>query len=851
MSLLSELSVLDALPHPLAMLHGDWRVRHANPCARELLPALVAGSSIFDLVADPDDAAARCRGALATHGVAELDVSRGGDRVRLRIAPSGDELCAHAQLVTAERGGYALDALQPLLASIPDMVWLRDTQSRFLAVNEACAHSLGLRPEDMVGTSDYDYFSVATAERYRAQDRQVLATGQRLVVEEAVPAPEGRVTWFETVKVPFRDASGAFAGTVGIARDITARRRAAIERESLLARELEARTAAEAAHRRLEGMLAGITDAFYALDGEGRFTFVNPAGARLLNAAPAALIGTSAWTRLARHGGVRGELKRALRERVPVHLDTQLPALGIWAAVHVYPWADGVTVYLRDVTATRHAAAALREVEMRFHTAFDRSAIGMMITGPGGQLLEVNRAFQKMLGYGAEELVERHWQEITHPDDVRPSLDALQRLLDGTDHAQFEKRYLHRDGRVVHALVSVGAVRSARGSLRYFVTQVQDITERARLERELRQAQKMETVGRLAGGIAHDFNNLLTVIGLHCELLQHELSESHPLAEGVTEIQCAAQRASALTRQLLAFSRRQIHRPRPLDLNATVRAIMPMLDRLIGEDIRVDTCLDPADLWIVADVAQLEQALVNLTVNARDAMAGGGTLTIATAVHAAKGSAVLTVRDTGCGMDEVTRAHVFEPFFTTKPAGRGTGLGLSTVYGIVDQNGGTIACESTPGMGTTFTITLPTVRPESSAATGEAPCMAACPRGSETILLVEDEDEVRDLARGVLERQGYAVIAARDGEQALELAARAGDIDLLLTDAVMPGPSARSVAERLAAERPALRTLYISGYTDDEMLRRGLSLPSMRLLPKPFSTAELATAVRAALDERS
>ncbi|HEX5829967.1 MAG TPA: PAS domain-containing protein, partial [Gemmatimonadaceae bacterium] len=545
-SSLSELAVLDVLPHPLAMLHGDWRVRHANPHALELLPSLLAGVSLFDLVADVGDAEARCRGALATHGVAELEVSRGGDRVRLRVAPCGDELCAHLWLVTGERGvdvtadsardagaaastmpGYALAALQPLLANIPDMVWLRDAQSRFLAVNEACARSLGLRPEDMVGTSDYDYFPVATAERYRAQDRQVLATGQRLVVEEAVPAPEGRVTWFETVKVPFRDASGSFAGTVGIARDITARLRAAAERESLLARELEARAAAEAAHQRLEGMLAGITDPFYALDGEGRFTFVNPAGARLLNDAPAAIIGTSVWTRLAPRGGFRGGLKRALRERVPVHFDTQLPSLGIWAAVHVYPWADGVTVYLQDVTATRHAAAALHDVEMRFHTAFDRSAIGMLITGPGGELLDTNRAFQEMLGYEASELLEHHWQEITHPDDVQVSLDALQRLLDGADHAQLEKRYLHRDGRVVHVLVSVGAVRSAHGDVRYFVTQVQDVTERARLERELRQAQKMEAVGRLAGGIAHDFNNLLTVIGLHCELLQHEISASH------------------------------------------------------------------------------------------------------------------------------------------------------------------------------------------------------------------------------------------------------------------------------------------------------------------------------------
>jgi PAS domain S-box-containing protein len=390
---------------------------------------------------------------------------------------------------------------------------------------------------------------------------------------------------------------------------------------------------------------------------------------------------------------------------------------------------------------------------------------------------------------------------------------------------------------------------------------VRDLTAVRALEAQLRQAQKMEAVGRLAGGVAHDFNNLLTVITGRSQLLLLKLPPESPLRRDVELVEETAHRASALTRQLLAFSRKQMVQPRIVDLNEVVRGMETMLSRLIGEDVELATRLDPAAGCVRADPAQLEQMIVNLAVNARDAMPLGGRLVLeTTSVRIDEGVARppvglrpgphvrLMVRDTGIGMDALIKAHLFEPFFTTKGPGKGTGLGLATVYGIVTQSGGAIRVDSEPGQGAAFTIDFPRVDAPADLR-GDAGIPDAAPHGSETVLLVEDEPEVRGLARDILHQQGYTVLEAADGGEALRIGREhGGPIHLLVTDVVMPQMGGRELADHLKAGRRETKVLYVSGYTDDAILHQGVSETGTAFLPKPFTAAELAHKVREVLD---
>lgn len=384
---------------------------------------------------------------------------------------------------------------------------------------------------------------------------------------------------------------------------------------------------------------------------------------------------------------------------------------------------------------------------------------------------------------------------------------------------------------------------------------------RARLAEELRQAQKMDAIGRLAGGVAHDFNNALTAIQGHCELLLMQKRLEPSMREDIAEIVKAAGYAASLTRQLLAFSRRQFLSPKVLDLNHTAEGVARILRRTLGAPVRLELKLAPALGAVVADPGQMEQVLMNLALNARDAMPEGGVVTIATeevdiddetALEGLRGKpgryVALSVTDTGHGMDEATLSHLFEPFFTTKEKGKGTGLGLSTVYGIVRQSGGDVAVESAPGRGTRFTVYLPRTdgRPESAAPATDALHPSG---GSETVLLVEDEAPVRALFAKTLRNAGYRVIEARNGEEALDASLRYDKpIDLLVTDVVMPGMNGRQLATRLETLRPSLQVLYISGYTNDAISGSGLLAPGVAFLQKPFTPSELARRVRALLD---
>jgi two-component system, cell cycle sensor histidine kinase and response regulator CckA len=389
-----------------------------------------------------------------------------------------------------------------------------------------------------------------------------------------------------------------------------------------------------------------------------------------------------------------------------------------------------------------------------------------------------------------------------------------------------------------------------------------DVTERKHLEQQLLQAQKMEAVGRLAGGVAHDFNNLLTAITMSTDIAIRKLDPADPVRRHIEEIRKAAERAASLTRQLLAFSRKQILQPRVIDLNYLVEDSTNMLRRLIGEDIEVHTKLEPGLDQVLADPWQIEQVLMNLMVNARDAMPGGGRIIIETAsvyldeeyssFHLAAQAGhyvMLAVSDTGCGMDEVTRARIFEPFFTTKEVGKGTGLGLSTVYGIIKQSGGYIWVYSELGIGTTFKIYLPRIKRDVDVEEStESDAKTA--RALDTVLLVEDEAVLRNLAQEILEMSGYRVLVAATGEEALHISKQhEGEIHLLLTDVVMPGISGPELETKLKAQRPAIKVLFMSGYTDEAIVQHGVLNENVDFIQKPFTAISLLKKIREVLDK--
>ncbi|MEX2272707.1 MAG: two-component regulator propeller domain-containing protein [Vicinamibacterales bacterium] len=501
----------------------------------------------------------------------------------------------------------------------------------------------------------------------------------------------------------------------------------------------------------------------------------------------------------------------------------------------------------------RQALDGQRASEKQFRDLFDNVFEGLYRTTPDGQVLLANRALAQMLGYASSEELR---QVNPHDFYVRPSdRDRFQASLarEGEVHG-FEVDIRRPDGRSITVLENARAVRDETGSVRYIEGTMVDITERKYLEDQNRQLQKMELVGRLASSIAHDFNNLLTpILGYSDELLE-ELPGGDSRRADVEEIRKAAESAASLTRQLLAFSRQQIVEPRVLDVNDVARALDRILRRLVGEHIEIRLDLDPAGAHIRADAGQIEQVLVNLVVNARDAMTLGGAVTIATshapldagaaaALNVAPGRyVVITVTDTGPGIPDEVMAHLFQPFFTTKR--HGTGLGLSTVRDIVLRSGGAIGVDSARGRGASFRVYLPEVAAAATEASRSLTA-AAAKRGTETVLVAEDNNALRELTRRVLERQGYTVLTAHDAVEAKDVAARhAGTIHLLLTDVVMPGASGPALAADLTARLPRLKVLYMTGYVDDESWPGGAQPPSAELLQKPFSSAVLAAKVR-------
>ena len=613
------------------------------------------------------------------------------------------------------------------------------------------------------------------------------------------------------------------------------------------------------------------SDAVALLDETGAITYVSQAATRLLGYGVPELTGTNALGFLHPDDLAPTErLCRQLLDQPGTPIRTELRARHKDGSYHLVeavavnrlddPAVGAVVANWRDITERLRAEQALRNSEQSYRSLVDGVRDVIFALSPGGEVTSLNPAFEEMTGFPPAEWVGRPFEAFVHPDDVPLALDLFGRVLQGEPRPTIQFRILTRAG--TYRVAEFSATAQLRdGRLTGILGIGRDVTERLGLEQQLRQAQKMEAVGRLAGGIAHDFNNILTAITGHADLLLEDLGHHDPRRADVDEIRRSAERAAGLTRQLLAFSRQQVLQPKVVDLNALVLDMDKLLRRLIGEDVELATVLDPTLGRVTADPGQLEQVIVNLAVNARDAMPQGGKLTLETrnidldSSYTLEHSLVkpgpyvqLTVSDSGIGMDEETQAHAFEPFFTTKPRGQGTGLGLAMVYGTVKQSGGFIWVYSEPGRGATFKIYLPRVDAPVESAAPPAP-VERPPRGSETVLLAEDEPAVRAIARQALERQGYTVLAAPSGADALALAAQHGaTIHLLLTDVVMPGMSGRDLADRLTAQRPGIRVLYISGYTDNAIVRHGMLEPGLAYLQKPFRPDALVRKVREVLD---
>jgi PAS domain S-box-containing protein len=616
----------------------------------------------------------------------------------------------------------------------------------------------------------------------------------------------------------------------------------------------------------LETVIRGLPLFVFLIDHDDRFLDHRAGRAADLFAPPESFLGRRIDEVLPEPpaGRLRAAMARARADRSQelVEYSLDMPSGPRRFEARIVSLANGrVAVLVTDVTDHWRTEEALRQSEERFRAFTERATDVLVTLDAEDRIGYWSPGATEALGWSAEEIVGRDAMELVHLDDAETAGRALEELARSPGAVvPIVVRVRARDGswRVLDAvcrnLLQVPAVRG-------IVVNARDVTHQRLLEHQVQASQRLESIGRLAGGVAHDFNNLLTVILSCAEGLGRDLGDDHPGAEDVREIRAAGERARDLTRQLLAFARRQVIAPVVLDLNALLRDSEKLLRRVLGEDVDIAVDLAP-ELWPVrCDPAQVQQVILNLAVNARDAMPRGGKLTIETAnlvldeEHAAAHAGgvpgphvLVAVSDSGEGMTPEARAHVFEPFFTTKPVGQGTGLGLATVYGIVRQSGGHVWVYSEPGRGTTFKIYFP----RTDAAPAESappPRSARGSGGSETVLVVEDDPRVREVTVQALRGAGYRVLAAGEGREAMAVAAAAdGPIDLLVTDVVMPERSGRQVAEELRRRTPALRVLYVSGYTENTVVHHGVLDAGVDLLAKPFTPSALLARVREVLD---
>lgn len=722
----------------------------------------------------------------------------------------------------------------------------------------------------MLGYSDDElrrmHFSALSDPSAFTENERVFAemvAGRRdsYVLEKTYRRKDGQIIWARVTAQAVRDENGNLAYSVALVEDITERRRMA-----------RALVAEEQRHRSLLETLPLIV---YRCDPTPPFAtrYISPAVRMLGYSLEEWLRSDSSWVDAIHpedRAAVIAESESARRDRRKFACEYRMLArdgsVRWYHDIGDFLYDDlGPTSWqgiMLDVTERKQAELALKQSEELFRALTEQTGELISILSSTGTFTYASPSFERILGWTSSELIGRPLASLVHPDDlasvrhvfagVSGAAGASRPVTVRVRHKRGEWRVIEGSGtNLLHHPVVRGIISNAR-----------DVTDRRELEEQLRHAQKMDAVGKLAGGIAHDFNNLLTVIIGRAEFMQHSAPTHLDWHRDIHEIRDAAGRAAVLTRQLLAYSRKQMLQPKVLAMNDVVAGLTAMLERLIGEDIELVTRPGRDVAAVHADPGQLEQVLVNLIVNARDAMPLGGAVVIATRNQTIAPESelsltndgvsgafvVLSVTDTGVGMDDATLPRIFEPFFTTKGVGHGTGLGLSTVYGIAKQSGGFVTVRSRPGMGSSFELFLPAAGADETLDADAAPNPKH--RGTETILLVEDEDAVRQLAKRMLRGLGYTVLTARNGREALELASTdPSRIDLVLTDVVMPTMSGRQLAEAITTRRPGVKVVYMSGYTDDVIIRKGLDDPGVSFIEKPFTMTSLAARIRQRLDE--
>jgi PAS domain S-box-containing protein len=754
-----------------------------------------------------------------------------------------------------EQIAYAKRDWELTFDSVPDPVMLVNEECSIQRANRALVELVGLELSQIIGKHCYEVLHRLDKPREDCPALRFLKTGTEARGDLEEPWL-GKI--FDLTTSPLRDSSGALKGSVIVLRDITEHRRV----EELL----------QEGRKELQTIIDSVPALVFYKDKTNRLVRVNRPFSEAMGMPKKEMenrICSELWPETAegywlddREVIESGRPKRNIIETIKTARETR------WLQTDKIPYLDeggnvvGIIGFSVDITERKRAEEALRESEEHFRRFIENVPVGVYRTTPDGRVLMANSALLRMLGYDSwQELASRNLEGDSFEAGYPRSAFREQIEREG-EVGGLEAAWKRRDGSVVFVRESARTFRTDAGRVLYYDGIVEDVTERRRLEEQLRQAQKMEAVGRLAGGVAHDFNNLLTVIIGYSDLLLEKLSAGDGMRPPVEEIKKAADRAASLTRQLLAFSRKQMLQPQLLDLNRLLTNVDEMLRRMIGEDIELVTHLPSGLGRVKADPGQIEQVIMNLAVNARDAMPQGGQLTLEAANVELDSSYVsshesvlpghyvmIAMSDTGIGMDAETQAHIFEPFFTTKGQGKGTGLGLAMTYGIVRQSEGHIWVYSEPGKGTTFKVYLPRI---DQAVEVIAPTNAPVDKlslGCETILLVEDEEAVCSLVRGVLESRGYDVLEAKGAYDALEIGGRhKKHIHLLLTDVVMPQVSGRELAEHLAPLHPETKVLYMSGYADHAVVHHGLLEPGTVFLQKPFTPDALARKVREVLD---
>jgi two-component system cell cycle sensor histidine kinase/response regulator CckA len=649
---------------------------------------------------------------------------------------------------------------------------------------------------------------------------------------------------------------------------------AALERERAQAQKVQAESALAASERRFRSLVQNSSDLVTVLAPDGTITYASDSAERIVGYSPADLVGTSLleYVDSSHMEQVQGLLHTNGKSSVagPIEFSLRRPDGSlVWLeAVGSNLLSDatirGIVLNARDVSERKRADLALRESEERYRDLFDNATDLVCMAAPDGSLLYVNKAWQQGTGYGDDEIGRMQLLDIVHPDSRGYYAEVVDRVLRGERLDHVELVFMPKAGAPITVEGNLsctfkdGLPSAVRGIYR-------DVTERKRVEEQLRRAERMQAAGKLAGGVAHEVNNMMTGVIGFSEFLLRSLESGDPRRADVEEVIKAGTRAADVTRQLLAFTRQQVLRPQMIQINAVVSEMEKMLRRSLGEDKLLQLRLSPEAGEIRADRGQLEQVLINLVLNARDAMTGHGRVSIETAlavwdeVYAQRHGGVdiplgryvmLAVSDNGCGMDDDVQQRIFEPFFTTKPIGQGTGLGLSTVYGIVKQSGGYVWVYSEPGEGSVFKVYLPQARVASEPDEPAVEPVVAPVGGSETILVIEDESVVRKLACRGLRDHGYHVVEAPNGAQALRyLREHPQVVDLVISDVVMPEIGGRELGQRLATLDPDLPILYMSGYTGEDVVQRGLLDPGAPFQQKPFTPAGLALKVRQMLDQ--